>query len=163
MHSDFQLPADAHVVIADSYAYWQRIRPAPDLLPGRRHFEPTAIPRLLPHIWLVDVTRDPLRFRYRVVGSAVDRGMGQSLAGKALDEVIEGFFERDHLCGPYIAVAESAIPSYRKGLPLFGHNEQYAKLERLLLPLASDGQTVDMLFCTTLFYGPDGRLLGSKL
>ncbi len=33
--------------IIDIHAYWQSIRPAPELLPGRQHFDPVAIPRLL--------------------------------------------------------------------------------------------------------------------
>ena len=102
-------------------------------------------------------------FRYRLVGTAVDSSLGRTLTGKRLDVVIPGFHEDPRLNGPYLETAATGQPSYRKGAPLFDHNQQYRALERLLMPLARDGHIVDMLFCITLFYGADGRLLGSKL
>ncbi len=158
----FSLPETAHDLIRAAHEYWRRIHPG-DRLPGRQHLDPLNIPHLLPHVWLVDVLRDPVAFRYRLVGTAVDRGMGQTLTGKHLETVVPGFFDDPRLCGPYLELAERARPSYRKGAPFFRHAQQYRELERLLLPLARDGQAVDMLFCITLFYDPDGRLLGSKL
>lgn len=163
----FRLPDTAHALVRAAYTYWRGIHPEDAGLPGRRHLDPLHIPHLLPHIWLVDVLRDaasgPLGFRYRVVGTAVDRGMGQTLTGKRMDAVIPGFNEDERLRAPYVAAVEAMLPSYRKGLPLFQHNQQYRELERLLMPLAHDGRSVDMLFCITLFYGADGRLLGSQL
>ena len=163
----FRLSETAHPMVGAAFAYWRGIRPDDAALPGRQHLDPLHIPHLLPHIWLVDVLRDVPNgaptFRYRVVGTAVDRGMGQTLTGKRMDEVIAGFNDDQRLRGPYLSAAEAAMPSYRKGAPLFGHNQQYRELERLLMPLARDGRIVDMLFCITLFYGADGRLLGSKL
>jgi hypothetical protein len=166
MNVAFQLPDTAHPLIRAAFDYWRQIHPADATLPGRQHFDPLHIPHLLPHVWLVDVLRGAHAapaFRYRVVGTAVDRSMGQTLTGKYMDVVIPGFNDDPRLCGPYITAAETACPSYRKGPPLFRHNQQYRMLERLLLPLARDGSMVDMLFCVTLFYAADGHLLGSKL
>lgn len=165
MNAAFQLPDTAHPLIRAAFDYWQHIHPANAELPGRQHFDPLHIPHLLSHVWLVDVLRDAPAapaFRYRVVGSAVDRGMGRTLTGKRLDEAIPGFSEDRRLCGPYLETVETAQPSYRKGAPIFQHNRQYRALERLMMPLAQDGRLVDMLFCITLFYGADGRLLGSR-
>lgn len=160
----FRLPDTAHEFVQAAYTYWREIHPG-DRLPGRQHFDPLHIPHLLPHIWLVDVLRDgpSPAFRYRVVGTAVDRSMGQTLTGKYMDLIIPGFNDDIRLSGPYVAAAETGQLSYRKGAPLFRHNQQYRALERLLMPLARDGRRVDMLFCITLFYGVDGHLLGSKL
>ena len=164
--ASFRLPDTAHALVRAAYTYWLEIHPAGHL-PGRQHFDPLHIPLLLPHIWLLDVQRDAasraVDFRYRVVGTAVDLSMGQTLTGKRMDAVIPGFSDDTRLSAPYVAAAERSQLSYRKGAPLFGHNQQYRALERLLMPLARDGRTVDMLFCITLFYGADNRLLGSKL
>lgn len=167
MTAAFELPDTAHALIRAAYTYWRNIHPGNSALPGRQHFDPLHIPLLLPHVWLLDVLRDAPAdapaLRYRVVGSAVDRGMGQTLTGKRMEAVIPGFQENTHLCGPYFSAVDAARPSYRKGLPMFRHNQHYHELERLLMPLAHDGCMVDMLFCITLFYAANGRLLGSKL
>src|SRR3546814_9213349 len=51
-------PSGYHPDIAALVAYWHSIHP-PQGLPGRRHFDPVDVPWLLPHIWLLDVFRDP--------------------------------------------------------------------------------------------------------
>lgn len=158
----FSLPEDASPLIQRAYQYWQQIAPAPGRLPGRQHFDPLAIPSLLPHVWLVDVTDGtPPVFRYRLVGTAVDRAMGRTHTGQRMDAVMPDFYLKPAVCGPYIAMLTTPQPSYRKGLPLFAHNRLYHALERILLPMARDGITVDMLFCLTLFYMPDGTVIGS--
>ncbi|HEX6958469.1 MAG TPA: hypothetical protein VF194_10840 [Ferrovibrio sp.] len=168
----FTLPANVHALIREAYDYWQRIHPAagpPERLPGRQHIDPLDIaPPLLPHVWLVDVLRDAaaepaLRFRYRLVGSAVDRGSGRTLTGRWLDEVNAGFFRDPLLCGPYLSVASTRQPDYRVGTPLFAHAQQWSWLERLMMPLAQNGQDVDMLFCCTVFYDVEGKVMGSRL
>jgi hypothetical protein len=160
----FLLPPTAHPAIREAYDYWLAARPVPDRLPGRRNLDPLDIPRLLPHVWLVDVENgDPVVFRYRIVGTAIDRAMERTLAGRRMHEVSPDFYTRPEVCGPYLTLLQSCQPSYRKGLPLFAHNQQYSELERLLMPLATDGNTVDMLFCITLFYLPDGSIIKSNL
>lgn len=159
----FTLPAAAHPVIRDAHEYWQSRHPQRGGLPGRQHLDPCDIPQLLPHIWLVDVQHRPLRLRYRLVGSAVDLGMGRTLTGRWLDEVNPGFFETPQMSGAYLGVIESKTPSYRKGAPIFSHNQKCSQVERLIMPLATDGQQVDMLFCATIFYLADGKILGSSL
>ena len=37
------------------------------------------------------------------------------------------------------------------------HDAQMFSLERIFLPLAADGRTVDMLLCLTVYYSTDGR------
>ena len=49
-------------------------------------------------------------------------------------------------------VAESGKPNWRRGKSLIRFEKDYAELERLYLPLASDGETVDMILAITVFY-----------
>src|SRR3546814_18827524 len=65
------LPEDAAPKIKALLAYWQSIHPAGGGLPGRRHLDPVDIPELLPNIWMIDVKRGPLRFRFRLVGTEI--------------------------------------------------------------------------------------------
>lgn len=160
----FLIPTTAHPAIREAYDYWLAAAPGAGRLPGRDHLDPLDIPRLLPHVWLVDVENgEPAAFRYRIVGTAIDRAMGRTLAGCRMHEVSPDFYDRPEVCGPYLTMLQDRQPSYRKGLPLFAHNQQYCELERLLMPLARDGRRVDMLFCVTLFYLPDGTIIKSNL
>ena len=66
------------------YEHWQRIHPTPGAFPGRQHFDPLDVPKLLPNLWLVDVARDPWRFRYRVVGTALGEAGAPATRGRYL-------------------------------------------------------------------------------
>lgn len=49
-------------------------------------------------------------------------------------------------------VVETKQPNWRRGKSLIRFEKEYAELERLYLPLASDGHTVDMILAITVFY-----------
>jgi len=169
---DFALPAEAHALMRQALAHWQSLRPAPgllpDMLPGRQHIDPIAIPALLPHLWLLDVVRDAampggIHLRYRLVGSHVELGFGQAKTGRWFEEVEPAFAKDVAMRAPYEAAVLRQEPSYRKGKPRFAYNSGAAALERLLLPLAGDGNTVDMLLGFTIFYDGAGELIRPAL
>jgi hypothetical protein len=152
------LPADAHPLIRQGHDYWRQVHPAGDgLLPGRQHVEPTAIPKLLSHIWMVDVQRpgpdgDELRFRYRLLGTAVRRvtATGETVVGRWLDDV-DAAFASSGRAAAFSEPVRTRQPAYRRGQPMFPAGLDHLTVERLFLPLATDGRTVDMLFCISLF------------
>lgn len=153
----FTLPADAHPLIRQAYDYWHSVAPSPGLLPGRQHVDPTAIPKLLSHIWMVDVQRqdnaaETLRFRYRLLGTAVRRvtETGQTVVGRWLDEIDDNFTGSGRF-DAFAAPVRDAQPHYRRGLPMFPLGLEHLTIERLFMPLATDGRQVDMLFCVSLF------------
>lgn len=49
---------------------------------------------------------------------------------------------------------------WRRGPPGVHHATYVNTLERVVLPLATDGRTVDMLLGMTVFYWNDGRVRG---
>jgi hypothetical protein len=157
MNAAFALPATAHPLIRQAHDYWLSVTPAGDKLPGRQHVDPTAIPKLLSHIWMVDVqqrssdTAD-LRFRYRLLGTAVRRitPSGETVTGRWLDEVDPDFASSGRF-EAFAAPVRDARPHYRQGLPMFPLGLDHLTIERLFMPLAADGSTVDMLFCISLF------------
>ncbi len=135
--------------ISELYGYWRSIRPAPDRLPGRQHFQPTDIPHLLQWIWLVDVLRTPLRFKYRLVGTVHVDAAGSNPTGRWYDEVHPRF--RQSTAYPhFVAAAERAQVAFYRGPPVYVIDLQFKTIERLILPMAQDGGTVDMLLGITV-------------
>ncbi len=147
-------PATWHPTVRGLYEYWLSIRPASGL-PGRQHVDPAAMPHLLPHVFLVDVCRGPLRFRYRLVGTEYAHLMGRDLTGRYLDEVHPGF--RGLILRQYVEAAEQRRPGYRKGPVMYarGGDRRYLGVERVILPLARNGSEVEMLLGAIVYIPAD--------
>jgi hypothetical protein len=59
-----------------------------EVWPPRRAFRPEDLPaRVLPHLGVVDVEREPLRVYYRLIGSAIAESLGRSHLQGYLDEM----------------------------------------------------------------------------
>jgi len=143
------LALEPHERIAGLVDYWLTIHPR-DRLPGRQHFEPVDIPRLLPHIVLVDVEPNEMRFFARVAGGAVCAAFGFEITGKYLDDVVPEFrqsFGHEHR----VELVTSGLPNYRKGKSSMAFRLDFAPIERVHLPLAKDGKTVDQIVSMTLY------------
>ena len=146
-----------HPDIGAMYAYWDAIRPAPGQLPARRDLDPARVVRLLPDIWMLDVHRAPFRMRYRLVGTAVVAAHGRELTGQWFDEahpsLAPEYYKR------YQDVVETHQPSWRRGTPVLDQRSRMLLVvENIVLPLADDGTTVDILLCLTRIYGPRGEV-----
>jgi hypothetical protein len=149
---------DVHPKTAEFLTYYARQTP-PDRLAARQQIDPLDIPQLLPGVWLVDVLRPQpgsLRFRYRLLGSRVAQIFKSDANKKYLDEV-HADFGTNPMRGFLEEVATHAVPHWRRGKPLAWPSQDVVLLERIYLPLATDGATVDMIFALTLFTLPDGR------
>lgn len=131
-------------ILAGVYGYWAG-KCRDGRLPARRDIDPAEIPQLLAHIFLVEVhrSRQRFRFRFRLVGTAVVEWIGRDATGRFMDDPWYG--ERGKLlCGHYEEVAIDGLAryyiQYASWVP---HGRRsYCKL---LLPLAADGRTVDMI------------------
>jgi hypothetical protein len=149
--------ADAPPPAADQrvqrlHEYWQAVHPPGGGLPGRQHVDPTVLPpALLPFLWLADVGRAPLRFRYRLLGTEQVRVLGRDYTGRWIDEVHPAF-PGSAAAAQFIAAAEEGRPGYRRGSTLIIVPKGYLSMERLILPLARDGRTVDMLLAISVYH-----------
>lgn len=106
------------------FAYWLSCRPG-DALPPVAAIDPLALPReALPWITVLEVEREPLRFRSRLVGTAVAEAIGLDHTGRYVAEQpgMEGQHARFTWCvetrHPYLAAASlswspRAYKSYR--------------------------------------------------
>ncbi|MGH6930345.1 MAG: PAS domain-containing protein, partial [Dongiaceae bacterium] len=125
------------------YGYWLA-KKGQRRMASRRDLDPTEIPRLLRNMMLIDVSRDPFRFGYRLIGTNVVDATGENRTGKDFDVV--GFFSANPtIKQEYVTVATTGEPlhSFEPFYRLDTRREY--DVERLLLPLSSDGVTVDMI------------------
>jgi hypothetical protein len=146
----FHLPDDCSPMIRETYDYWVSIHPD-EGLPGRQHFDPLDILRLSSHIWMLDVEYEPLRFRVRRMGIAIVDFMGShDPTGRYLDETYPNFESagvRKHL----EHAVKTGMPTFRRGSAVLVSRKKYVTSERIILPLASDGEVVDTLLNLTCF------------
>ncbi len=140
-------PCDDRIV--ELYAYWLSIHLARGTLPGRQHFDPAAVSLLLPWIWLVEFQRQPLRFRYRLVGTGHAELLGRDATGEWLDEAHPRFLTSSAY-SQFVGAVERAEMGFYKGPPTYHVKEHYMSIERLILPLAKNGTDVDMLLGITV-------------
>jgi hypothetical protein len=135
----------SHPMMRRFFDYW-RSKCRDGRLPGRQDIDPLDIPDLLPHITIFDVVRaeGDLRFRIRLLGTANVQMMGGDCTGQFLDEQMRPE-DAARITATYrLAVDERRPHSWRSFLSTPGR--EHIHYERLLLPLAGDGHTVDMLF-----------------
>jgi hypothetical protein len=146
----FEIRPDTwHPTLKGVYDHWVSIHP-PGRLPGRQHLDPSAIARLLPNIFLVDVCRDPLRFRYRLIGTEYVRLIGRDVTNAFLDEVHPGF--HDLILRQYEETSLHGRPAYRKGPIMYtGTDERYLGMERVIMPLARNGVDVEMILGAVVY------------
>jgi hypothetical protein len=133
------------------YDYWRAIHPS-GALPGRQHFDPSALPDLLPGIWLLDVYRDPFRLKYRLAGSEIVAAIGREVTGMWIEEAHPHVGYDQPALQRYLHVVLAKRPSWRTGTPNFWSHRNFSRIENLLLPLAKDGETVDMIMAYTILY-----------
>ena len=85
--------------LQEAFEYW-RGKAAGRPMPCRADIDPTEIPRLLPHVMLVDVL-DGGRYRYRLIGTENASAHGFEATGRYLDEVLPGSEYKAHVLGLY--------------------------------------------------------------
>lgn len=129
--------------LARLFTYWNRMRGG-RLMPSREDVDPAALRDVLPHIFMTDVEREPLRFRYRLIGTYVTAISGRDITGRYADEKI---FPQslDDVVGPYRMAVENRAPIGKYGQARWVPNRPWVRVETLLLPLGRTDAEVDIL------------------
>lgn len=150
----YVLPPEAsEAEFRELLAYWQSKLLA-GRLPGRQHIDPTDLqPRHLSQLLLLDVVEGApsklrRRYRFRVAGTGFSAIAGHDVTGLHYDEI--GAPER---ALPVIRaldlVVERKAPVFLSGR-LSIPSQDYVWVKRLVLPLAHDGDKVDMILAIWL-------------
>lgn len=129
------------------YTYWSTRRGA-RCCPSRGDLDPLEFGYLLGNIMLVDVLRDPLRFRVRVHGTELSERAHFDLTGKLLDELPRSDF-LDFVIERCRGLVETAQPL--RVVQELVLNARVHSYEALWLPLSEDGVGVTMLMCALVY------------
>lgn len=130
------------------YELW-KVKRGGRIGPSRAELGPFDLRFILGNILLIDVLRDPLRFRYRLCGTNIVARAGFDLTGRFVDEHPEPQFRQAAL-GSYTKVAETRAPLQVVRDEIF--DERSRRYEGLLLPLSSDGNVVDMIIVAMKYF-----------
>lgn len=132
----------AHPGLRALYDYWDERRSG-RRMPGRKDLDPLDVPKLLPNLMLIDVVAVPFRMAYRLVGTALVERMGRDATGLSVEEAYLGG-DWEKILRDCRFVIEKGLPCLRQNNAVDAKGRQLA-YQRLLLPLASGGERVDMI------------------
>lgn len=132
---------------------WEQRRPGPGLLPGRQHFD---IPDMKPWLGWINicdlVEGPPRRYRMRLIGSQIAEIEKGNNTGRFLDEVFPASLY-PAVRADYERALESRQPvASRRMVPTPGGVPHM--LTKLVLPLATDGSTIDKFLALLHFRLP---------
>jgi hypothetical protein len=137
-----------------AYDYWLG-KSAGRAMPSRRDLDPADIPKLLPHVLLVEV-HEGGRYRYRLIGTENVCEHGMDATGRYLDEVLPGPEYRAHVLRLYDECVRERRPVYSESLFLsnIGLKPQ-RHLKVLFMPLSEGGERVNQVFVVQFFFYVD--------
>jgi hypothetical protein len=126
------------------FAYWSSLR-ATGRLPCRAQIDPVALKRLLPTISLIDVQRLPAGrgYRQRLAGTGLYPVYGREITGRLIEEIYseaELGYWREQL-DQVVETARPAVGCQSVTTP----SGAASSVLWIRLPLASDGERVDMI------------------
>jgi hypothetical protein len=124
------------------YSDWTRWR-GERKFPARGDLDPTQLKYTLGNLWVFDVFYNPLRFNVRIHASARAERMGFDLTGKSLDALPDAKY-RELIRAHLIEVLKARAPVSKVVEPTT-LAKSFGRVEVLVLPFSSDGQTIDFL------------------
>jgi hypothetical protein len=157
----YEIPRDRtdwHPLVCRLYDYWRSIAP-PDRLPGRQDLVPEDIAPLWSRAWMLDVFRDPLRYRYRLCGTEMVRSLGREVTGEWIDEVHPVLIANPRSCERLRFMVETGCPTWRRGPPLWTREPKQPQIETCIVPFAGDGRSVDKMLAVSVLFDYAGRAM----
>jgi hypothetical protein len=129
------------------FAYWASLKDG-GRLPGRRNLDPAGIKRLLPTVSLIDVVPEAAKagapeFRMRLAGTGLYGVYGREITGKRLGDIYNttaADYWRGEL-GKVVSERRPAVGVHN----MAWRGASHLSILWLRLPLASDGEDVDMI------------------
>ena len=128
------------VHVASFYHHWDAKRLG-RRMPSRADFDPLEMKEWLPGIILVDVTHNPRSLTYRLVGSRSVALRQSDVTGRRVEDGYHGPTLSEGLENYRLVVDEQVLVYDRDGT--ISRSGLMRASETLMLPLSSDGVTVD--------------------
>lgn len=142
------VPAAADPRVARVLAYWRGLA-RPGRLPSRADLDPVALVPVLPFVSILDALEGG-DFRFRLVGEALNDRYGV-LKDRRLSEIMEGELLAFTLEEHGTCVRDRVAVFVRNTERTRGRLGDSQIFQRLLMPLAADGETVDALLVVMVF------------
>lgn len=139
--------ADADNVFQLVYSYWNALR-GDRAMCSRPEIDPIEMRDVLSHLVLLDIATDPFDGVFCLTGSDVEQGTGFPLTNLALSQIWAS--RNAFALGEYERVATSAMPRFSTNLCENAHQVR-KKVSRLLVPLSTDGTSVDSILGAVIF------------
>lgn len=148
--------------IARFHAYWRSLCPE-GALPSREQVDPSDIKPLLPNVIIVDIEQEPLRVRYRLVGTAVVAASRREITGRYLDELrFDRPDDRSLFEDGYRLLLETRMPVF--GRIVWSALEDLSLLfESAIFPLSADGYSIDKAIAVEHFVDVDPREIAARV
>jgi hypothetical protein len=138
-----EAPVSRHL---DLYRYWEGKR-GNRHLPTRRDIDPTEIPRLLPHIALIDALHGT--YRWRLVGTQIVDDLGCDLTGQPFGTNVAPHGFVSAMSASFDRVLSDGEPVFEESLYATASGRTHA-LSRLLLPLGTGDKAPAMILFTQI-------------
>lgn len=130
------------------YDFWAAARPIDGALPRRKVIDPTALRDLLPNLILLEVVRDPLDFRFRLLGEELLARSAANYSGRLASDTPIG---RDGaIWRSFALTAERATP-FLLHPPYVGASALVRSVSQLTLPFASSGNATTHILAAIAF------------
>jgi hypothetical protein len=131
--------------LLDFYALW-RAKCRGDALPARSDFTVDDLRPFIGRIAILDVIDGGQDFRFRLYGTQIAEEYQGEMTGKSVGAFRGNFFTA--IVPGYRRTVATRQPHY--DVPEIDDDRMYYKWERLVVPLASDGKTIDMIMVCSL-------------
>lgn len=133
-------PPLEHAGLRALYAYWLELARQADGLPGIQAFDPLHLPKLLPHIWILEVDPESHRLRMRLAGESINAIYGRNVGGNFFADVFVPEDVPDLVERYRRTLGPPAI--YRSTGRVYAAEGRYSMGERVGLPMIGrDGAT----------------------
>ncbi len=132
--------------LRDMFDHYLSLRPAKGVMPHRDAFNPAALPRHLPNIFLVEIelqSDGKPDYRYRVFGTALSVLFGAEMTGKLVSEFQDtNRAERSRRILDHVALLRRPVRTAgnfvsKNGMSVFG--------ESVVLPFGEEGKVTHIL------------------
>jgi hypothetical protein len=152
---DFSL---SHAELSALWRLWTQVRGG-RAMPSRQDFTPERLRPWLGNLALIDVRQEPTRLQYRLVGTIIVANLKFDPTGKLVDDLVVDPVNNPLTRGLYHCLSTGA-PVFEVVQPQYNRHFAY-DYHRLALPLAADGETVNMILMGE-YVIPRPRLTGRE-
>lgn len=120
------------------------------LLPERQDFDPLELgAKLLPYVSIVEL--DEGRLRFRLCGTGLAKAAGLDLTGAYVDELNPNKNYARYITGLYEQAMSHRLPVLSESVFIGAREVAKGHTQRLVCPLAYDGERVDHFIGTQIF------------